>query len=270
MSVISREISEQDFRAFVKFAHDLAGISLSESKRHLLISRLIRRVRALQLPDIASYRSYLDKHLAEETGNFVNAITTNLTSFFRESYHFDYLQEWLAAHPAPHYQVWSAGCSTGQEPYSIAMTFDRCNLLDRVSIQATDIDTQVLDKAANGVYEESDIESFDHTDCQRWFQRGTGANAGRVRVKEPLGRAIDFKALNLLERWPGEIRYDVIFCRNVFIYFDVDTQAELLRRFADRLKPEGVLFLGHSEGIRSVEGLYAQQGRTTYRLAEAG
>ena len=264
MAINAEEISDADFAAFSSLAYQLAGIALTESKRQLLMSRLIRRVRALKLQDIASYRDYLDANLDVETDNFVNAITTNLTSFFREKYHFDYLQQWLDEHPQSSYRMWSAACSTGQEPYSMAMCLQQCGALSKTQIYATDIDTQVVDTAKAGVYRDAELEDFEPRDLQKFFQRGVGNNAGFARIKGDLKKNITFDSLNLMDRWPDAEKFDVIFCRNVFIYFDAETQNKILQRFAERLKPQGVLFLGHSESIRTTAEWFVQDGRTTY------
>ena len=269
MTNLTRELDDADFAAFVGYAYRLTGIQLDDSKRHLVISRLIRRVRKLGLGSLGDYHEYLSSHLEQEKGEFVNAITTNLTSFFRENHHFKYLKNWVRSEHTGSIDVWSAACSTGQEPYSIAMTLLESGAGDRCSVQATDIDTAVLEVGRRGEYKLADIEELDLDRRRAFFLRGTGKNEGQARVKEKVRQLVTFNQLNLMEPWGNKSKhYDVIFCRNVFIYFDKNTQQMMLRRFAEHLKPGGILFLGHSEAPRETAGLFVLDGRSTYRRVQ--
>ncbi|MEM7098668.1 MAG: CheR family methyltransferase [Pseudomonadota bacterium] len=269
MSVLDRDMSDADFQNFISAARDLAGIELNESKRHLVVSRLIRRVKELDLPNLGEYRRYLSDHMASERENFVNAITTNLTSFFRESHHFDYLRDWVKHEHKGPVRIWSSASSTGQEIYSAAITLEEVNALERASLLGTDIDTRCVANAKSGVYPVSEIENLDSVRRKRHFLKGTGQNAGKVRVKPHLYANTEFSQLNLMDSWPSEMKFEVVFCRNVFIYFDEETQRSLMRRFAQVLVPGGILFLGHSESYKDNEGLFAMDGRTTYRRSQA-
>ncbi|MCP5180117.1 MAG: protein-glutamate O-methyltransferase CheR [Pseudomonadales bacterium] len=268
MSVITRDLSDADLKLFCDYANRLTGIQLGPGKRHLIISRLIRRVRALGLPDLASYGRYLTTNLAREQTDFINAITTNLTSFFRENHHFQTLPTIGDTWRMGDLRIWSAGCSTGMEPYSIAMTMADTGLLERTQIQATDIDTQVLEIATRGEYKYVEIEDIDPAAQRRHFVRGVGRNEGLVRAKDYLRDSITFSQVNLLRDWPKMPLFHAIFCRNVLIYFDQDTQTMLFRKFAAQLVTGGLLFLGHSETIKVNEGHLKLIGRTTYRKLE--
>ena len=267
MPELSRELNDADFERFSEHAYRLAGIELNETKRHLVISRLIRRVRSLKLKTLNEYRGYLDANPGQENDHFINAITTNLTYFFREDHHFDYLQEHLRQLALTNPRIWSAGCSTGQEPYSIAISLKQMGL-HNASILASDIDTQCLEKGRQGVYRLEDIAEMDEAFTKAYFLRGAGANDGMVRVKESLRNMVTFERVNLMQSLPDE-QFDIIFCRNVFIYFDTDTQMRLMQKFADRLKSGGLLFLGHSELLRVPESLFKVVGKTTFLKCHA-
>lgn len=262
---LTRELEDADFQVFSQYANDFAGIQLHDGKRHLVISRLIRRVRSLGLSSLADYRTFLQNNTSAEREHFINAITTNLTSFFRESHHFDYFKDWALKEHHGQIRVWSSACSTGQEPYSIAIAAQEAGFASRCAIHATDIDSQCVGKAQQGIYPITELEELDTQACKRHFLRGDGDNAGKVRVKSHLTDMVEFRQLNLLEDWPQDLRFDVIFCRNVFIYFDEATQNKILRKFYQVLEPNGVLFLGHSESQRDTADLFAMDGRTTFR-----
>lgn len=263
-----------DFERIRALVYEHAGIYLSEAKSNLVYGRLSRRLRVLQLASFSDYLGYLQQHLETELTEFLNAITTNLTSFFRENHHFEalrsqVLQELMQARRAARrLRLWSAGCSTGEEPYSLAMVLCE-TVLDQpgwdVKLLATDLDTNVLETARAGLYVEDRMRTVSRERLRRFFQRGTGANAGKVRVTPELQRLIAFNQLNLMESWPMRGPLDVIFCRNVVIYFDKPTQARLFERFADLLSSDGTLFVGHSETLNKVTDRFELVGQTMYR-----
>jgi len=268
------EYTQRDFERVRGLIHARAGISLGPSKVNMVYSRLSRRLRALGL---LSVRDYLNELELNDDGTewqaFTNALTTNLTSFFRESHHFETLRQHLqrrtSSGPA---RVWCAAASTGEEAYSIAMEAVDAfqSFTPPVSILATDVDTQVLATAREGVYPLDRIESLDKGAQRRFFRRGIGVAEGSCRVGDELKALIRFEPLNLLDaRWPIRAPLDAIFCRNVMIYFDEATRREVLARFAPLLAPDGLLFMGHSESLLRANDLFRPCGRTVYRLAGA-
>jgi len=264
------QFSRQDFERIRKLIYERAGISLSEAKQDMVYSRLARRLRARGLQRFSDYLAVLAAGDQVEWEAFTNALTTNLTSFFREAHHFPILAEHALSRPGRRYDVWCCACSTGEEPYSIAMTlaeaFARPN--PPVSILASDLDTQVLSKAAEGIYLLERIERLTPERVRRFFLRGTGAQAGQARVRAELRSSVTFQRINLLEQsWPVRGPFDAIFCRNVMIYFDKQTQAAILRRFAPLLRPDGLLFVGHSESLFHVSDVFRLRGKTVYQLA---
>jgi chemotaxis protein methyltransferase CheR len=267
-------LGDREFRRIVQLVRERTGIELGESKRQLCQTRLIRRVRALGLETYAAYLGVLDDEYSPEHGELVNAITTNVTSFYRESHHFDLVRGTLPGLAAAHkrIRIWSAGCSSGEEPWSYAITvreaLGACTGVD-VKILATDIDTQVLAHAAAGVYDEDRMEPVTAARRQRYFERGTGPNAGKWRVGDELRSLVTFKQLNLFDAWPMKGPFDVISCRNVIIYFDVPNKAALLRRYHGLLAPGAHLILGHSESITAGVTGFELVGRTAYRKAAA-
>jgi chemotaxis protein methyltransferase CheR len=263
------EFTPRDFSRVRALIYRQAGISLAESKQEMVYSRLARRLRAKGLN---SFEEYLDSlESGRDNGEweaFTNALTTNLTSFFREAHHFPILAEHLRTMKAP-LSIWCSASSTGEEPYSIAMTVCEAfgTLTPPVSIVATDIDTNVLETAANGVYPIERIDKMAQDRVKRFFQRGKGERAGLVRVRPELRQLIAFKPLNLLaSSWPLSGPFDVIFCRNVMIYFDKPTQSKILARFVPLMKPEGLLFAGHSENFMYASDAFRLRGKTVYEL----
>lgn len=267
------EFAERDFRRVCELIYQRAGIALAPAKRDMVYGRLSRRLRSLGM---GSFQQYLD-HLQSPQGSaeweaFTNALTTNLTAFFREPHHFQRLGEELAAHPHDGgvIKLWSCAASTGEEPYSMAITaceaFDSLN--PPVRIIATDIDTQVLATAARGVYSIDRIAGLDEAIKRRYFQRGTGPNAGKCRVLPALQKLVQFQQLNLLDA-----RYDVggpftaLFCRNVMIYFDKPTQRDILARLVTHMADDGLLYTGHSENYLHAADLITPCGRTLYQRA---
>ena len=268
------EFTPEDFRLVQRMIHERAGISLAESKREMVYSRLSRRLRARGMTRFADYLGALVSGRDEkEWEHFTNALTTNLTSFFREAYHFPVLAEHALAHrrAGRPYRVWCCAASTGEEPYSIAITLAEAfgSMKPPAEIVATDLDTEVLATAQAGVYEESRVEQLSHERLRRFFLRGTGSSGGLVRVRPELASMVRFSQLNLLAAsWPQWRPFDAIFCRNVMIYFDKPTQYRVLRRFAPLLEPDGLLFAGHSETFHQAADLFELRGHTVYNLAE--
>ena len=246
------------------------GIELGENKMDMVYSRLARRLRALGLPDFASYRAKLLNGGGEEMGHFVNALTTNLTAFFRESHHFDHLAGVLKAHRGGPIRIWSAGCSTGEEAYSIAMTAREAlgerAAADRVRIEATDLDSNVVAHGAAGIYEQRRVAGLSRAQLKQHFLKGRGRMAGKVRVRPEVQRLVSFSQLNLLHDWPFDEPFDVVFCRNVIIYFSKATQRTLFERMAAAAQPGAWLYIGHSETLWKVSDRFENHGRTIYRL----
>lgn len=266
--------SDRDFNTIRQLVSRHTGISLSEAKRDMVYSRLARRLRRLELDNFKQYCQLLEDDGADgELGHFTNAVTTNLTSFFREPHHFDYLGKTLLPELLKirlgerRLRIWCAGCSTGEEPYSVAMTLQE-NLPRNsdwdIKILATDLDTNVLDTARRGVYTDDRLKNIDDRRRRRWFKRGRKENAGLFQVKPELQQMITFKQLNLMGDWPMKGPFDIIFCRNVIIYFDKPTQAVLMGRYADLMADHGRLFLGHSETLYRVTDCFKLMGQTVY------
>jgi chemotaxis protein methyltransferase CheR len=264
--------SDEDFRSLVRVAHEQAGIALADNKRNLVYSRLSRRLRALNLRSFRHYRDYLTAN-ANELESFINAISTNLTKFFRESHHFDHLRSHVAVPfsqsargGARRLRIWSAGCSTGEEPYTIAMVLDHeIRDIDRYDIRilATDIDTDVIGKGIAGRYPAGAIDDVPH--AYRGYFRAEPGSRAEISVAPELKTLIAFRRLNLMHQWPFRGPFDAIFCRNVMIYFDGDTKASLIERFTAMLKPGGWLYIGHSESLVGGHSGLKLVGRTVYR-----
>ena len=269
MSAVEKEFefSDRDFEEIRRLIHEHAGISLHPGKRHMVYSRVARRLRALQLVRFETYLGRL-KDDPDEWQQFVNSLTTNLTSFFRESHHFPLLAEHVRTHcKGRDAMIWSAACSTGEEPWSIAMTLiDACgSYKPPVQIVATDVDTAVLRHAQEGVYGEDRVANIPPEDLKRFFLRGKGAREGLVRVRPELMEMVTFRQLNLLAAdWPVRPPFDAIFCRNVMIYFDKPTQRRVLTRMRQMLRPDGLLFAGHAESFTHALDLFTPRGKTVY------
>jgi chemotaxis protein methyltransferase CheR len=260
--------SDADFRNLVQLARDYAGIALADNKRNLVYTRVSRRLRALGLNAFRDYREYLASH-QDELESFINAISTNLTKFFRESHHFDHFRSNVVipfGAKRGRFRVWSAGCSTGEEPYSIAAVIRR-EIANPAAydlrILATDIDTDVLAKAARGEYPLRGTEDIPR-EYRDFFQRGS-RDAETVFAAEELRSLITFRRLNLIAPWPFSGKFDAIFCRNVMIYFDAETKSELITRFIEALHPGGWLYIGHSESLLGSHPNLQLVGRTIYR-----
>ena len=264
------EFTSADFSRIRELIHRNAGISLSDHKRDMAYSRLARRLRARGLD---SFRDYLDLLEAEndpaEWEAFTNALTTNLTAFFREAHHFPILANFVTKRPQP-VSVWCSAASTGEEPYSIAMTLIEAlgdHAARQATVLATDIDTQVLAKCDAGVYQMDQVKHLSQERLKRFFLKGTGSHAGLVKVRPELRAMIRFERLNLTDRDYGlRQQFDAIFCRNVMIYFDKPTQAQVLSRFEPLVKSGGLLFAGHSENFTYVTQAFRLRGQTVYEL----
>lgn len=264
--------SDRDFRRVCQLIHDRAGIALVDSKRDMVYGRLSRRLRALGMTEFGHYLDRLESDASgDEWQAFTNALTTNLTAFFREPHHFEHLHAQLAASGATARAplgIWSCAASTGEEPYSIAITACEAfgSMTPPVRILATDIDTQVLATARRGVYPVERVASLPIEQRRRYFQRGTGPNEGQCRVHPALQTLIEFRPLNLLSP-----RYDIggpfsaLFCRNVMIYFDKPTQRGILSRLVTHMDTDSLLYTGHSENYLHAADLIRPCGRTLYR-----
>lgn len=265
--VYDRELgfTPADFERIRKLIYSKAGIALSPAKQQMAYSRLSRRVRATGAAGFTDYLDRLEHQGGDEWQEFINALTTNLTSFFREQHHFPILADFARAHPAGKaMKVWCSAASTGEEPYSIAITLVEAGQ-GNARVLATDIDTKVLGTGQRGVYRDEVVRQVDDRMLKKYFLRGRGQNAGQVRVRPELQRMIDFRQINLLdERWPITDTFDVIFCRNVMIYFDKPTQYRILGKFAQVLRPGGLLFAGHSENFSDARADFRLRGKTVY------
>ena len=263
--------TEKDFERVCHLIYEHAGISLKPSKQDMVYSRLARRLRANGINNFRDYLVLLESDNEVEWEAFVNSLTTNLTSFFREPHHFPLLSEHVVKQKGRRpLSLWCSAASTGEEPYSMAMTMVETygSFTPPVSIVATDVDTNVLAKAEAGIYPVERVEKLAAEVVKRFFLKGTGAQSGFVRVRPELRAMITFRQLNLLsDNWQVRGPLDAIFCRNVMIYFDKETQLKILQRFTPLLHPEGLLFAGHSENFHNAAHLFRLRGKTVYELA---
>ena len=264
--------TSKDFERVRQLIYAHAGISLNPSKQDMVYSRLARRLRATGINNFKDYLALLESNNEAEWQAFVNALTTNLTSFFREPHHFPLLAEHVLKQKGKHpILLWCSAASTGEEPYSMAMAVVDAfgSFTPPVTIVATDLDTNVLAKAEAGVYPLERVEKLSDTVVKRFFLRGTGAQEGFVRVRPELRAMITFRQVNLLsDDWHIRGPLDAIFCRNVMIYFDKATQLKILERFAPLLQPDGLLFAGHSESFHNAGHVFGLRGKTVYELAK--
>lgn len=269
------EFDDADYRFISEIIHGKAGIVLNVNKKNMVYSRLARRLRELRLSTFSDYCALLRSDGGTvEMGFLINALTTNLTKFFREAHHFDHLVQTAmpefeakaAKTGEKRLRVWSAGCSSGEEPYSIAIAlrqgFPRLGSWD-ARILATDLDTSMVAKAREGVYGREAIADLPANTLARSFTRLQN-KGGAMCVIEEIKQLIAFKQLNLLDHWPMTGKFDVIFCRNVMIYFDEPTRDKLIKRFHELLKPGGWLYIGHSETLLDRHSNFTLTGRTTY------
>ncbi len=267
------DFTASDFAYIRQLLKQQAGISLSDAKEDLVYSRLAKRLR---ITDINSFADYCNQVKQDpiEMGHLINALTTNLTAFFRENHHFEHLKNRVipelvsAKATARKLRIWSAGCSSGQEPYSIAMalleSLPHPDLWD-LRILASDLDSNMVETATQGVYPVDNLSGVSSQRMQRWMRKGVGANTGMARTSPELRALIKFRQLNLMDDWPMQAPFDLIFCRNVVIYFDKLTQQRLFDRFADQLTDGGWLYIGHSESLNSVSDRFQLMGKSIYR-----
>jgi chemotaxis protein methyltransferase CheR len=273
-------ITAEEFSAFRELIHREAGISLSDAKKQLVCSRLGKRLRHLKLESFSQYYDYLmnDDPRGEERLQMINCLTTNKTDFFRENHHFEFLRDQLipelrdrAVRGGPkRLRIWSAACSSGEEPYSIAMTVREALAGSPgwdVKILASDIDTVMLAAAEQGIYKQDRVADVPEELLRRYFLRGKGEWDGQFKVKRELGEMIAFRRVNLIEYpWPFRGPFDAVFCRNVVIYFGRPTQQRLFEQISRVLSPDGYLFVGHSENLYWLSDLLVPLPGTVYRL----
>ncbi|MDD5228234.1 MAG: protein-glutamate O-methyltransferase [Methylococcales bacterium] len=275
MAIVEKErefkFTAEDFNILRKLSNEYSGIQVPDERFDMFYSRLSKRVRKLGLSDFKEYCQYLHNNHDDEFTEFINAITTNLTSFFREQHHFDYLKnvvipELLGRNKSTkQIRIWSAGCSTGEEPYSLAMTILENVPADwDIQILATDLDTHVLKTASDGIYTQDRITDLSPDILKRWFMKSK-SSPDHVKVKSELQRIIQFKQLNLMQEWSMKTPFDVIFCRNVLIYFDRETKAALAKRYARMLASKSWLFIGHSESLNQICNEFELVATTSYR-----
>ncbi len=275
-SVHEREFifSDQDFERIRNFVKEETGITLSDAKKNMVYGRLSRRLRALDIKNFNDYIEIVSRGESEEKGNFINAITTNLTSFFREEHHFDYIKETVVPEVlrknshTKKVRIWCAGCSTGEEPYSLSIALhESIPDIERwdIKILATDLDTNVLEHCRRGVYDIERIAGLSQARKSNWFLKGKADHSNSVKVDARLQSLITFKQLNLMQDWPMKGPFDFMFCRNVVIYFDKPTQKILFDRYANLVKENGYLFLGHSESLYNVCTRFQLLGNTIYQ-----
>ena len=255
-----------DFARVRALIYQRAGISLHDGKHAMVYSRLSRRLRDTGHTSFREYLSWLETHDGPEWQEFVNALTTNLTAFFREQHHFEIFASHLRSRPSANWRVWCNAASTGEEPYSIVITaLEALGANASFKLTASDIDSRVLATAAQGVYRLDSVKGLSPERLQKFFLKGKGGNAGMVRAKPELRRAIDFMSVNLIrDDWPFKEPFDVVFCRNVMIYFDAPTQRRVLERIHRVLKPGGMLFVGHAENFSESKDLFTLRGKTVY------
>jgi chemotaxis protein methyltransferase CheR len=261
--------SEEQFRVISERIYRFSGIRLPEGKREMVYARLARRLRSLGIASFDDYVKFLELEPAEWE-HCTNALTTNVTAFYREEHHFGILAEHAraTARPGEPFRVWSAGCSTGEEPYTIAMCLAEALAGAPYTVLATDLDTQVLASARQAVYPLQSVLRLPEVRQKKFFLKGTGRHEGRARVRPEIASHVEFMRVNLMDpTWPVEPGLDAIFCRNVMIYFDKPTQRGLVERYARLLRPSGLFFAGHAESLLDQGRHFRLRGQTVYELA---
>jgi chemotaxis protein methyltransferase CheR len=272
-------IRPDEYEEMLRLIKDVTGIHLAAGKQSMIQRRLNHRLKALGLSSFTEYCKIIRSGDSVEIEQLSNAVTTNLTAFFREAHHFDMLADDVfpklisaARERGESVRIWCAGCSTGEEPYSVAMVLGEMESATAgvdIKILATDLDSDALSHGEAGIYTTDRVKHLAEERLQQWFVRGTGANSGLVRIKPQLKEMISFKPLNLMYTWPMSGSFDIVFCRNVIIYFDKDTQTKLLERFSRIMRTESFLFLGHSESLMNITDRFTLLGRSVYTLAAA-
>lgn len=271
------KFTDENYQFISNLMLEHAGIHLPVSKRELIYGRLVKRLRQLQLDSFEQYCGLLKQGDEEELVHCINSLTTNVTSFFRENHHFEYLLS--TALPEvfnsktrennKRIRIWSAGCSSGEEPYSIAMTIKQSQLFKAgwdIKILATDLDSRILSQAKAGIYNVEKLESLPVQQRKLWFRKGRGENEGLALVADEIKNMISFKLLNLADPvWPMRGLFDIIFCRNVVIYFEREMRQSLVNRFSDLLTQDGHLFIGHSESLFGISDRFKSVGNTIHR-----
>ena len=270
------ELKDKDFKAVCEMVHEMVGINLNENKRELVQARLGKRIRTLGMRSLGEYLTHVREEKSQmELINMLDALSTNLTSFWRESQHFDFVVSDVLPKISARakktnswkIRAWSAGCSTGEEPYGLAMlmaeNLESANRYD-IQILATDLSTKVLDIAKNGIYSATRVKEVPPPIRNRFFDSISGSGEKNFRVKDEIRSMVKFARLNLMEAWPMKGPFDFIFCRNVMIYFDKPTQAKLVKRYYELLKPSGILFVGHSESLAGIEHKFRYLRPTIY------
>ena len=279
-------MSDSDFRRFSVFIYEKCGINLKPAKKTMLIGRLSKRLRVLKISSFGEYFDYLSssRGRSDELVRMIDVVSTNKTDFFREPAHFDVLKNMAlpsllqrrGRSSSEQVNVWSAGCSSGEEPYTIAMVlsefFEGQQGGGGFSILATDISTRVLDAARQGIYSEDDVLPVPKQLKSKYLMRGKGSRQGYCRVVPELRKLVKFQRLNFNEGRGFDLRMemDIIFCRNVIIYFDHQTQVRLFEKFYNQLKPGGYLFIGHSETLNGINDRFVPVESAVYQKSEAG
>lgn len=264
------DFTEKDFKFIQWFMHKHVGIYFSDKKKAMVYGRVSRQLRRLGLSGFGQYRSVIEQDPKERV-YFINCLTTNKTQFFREYHHFEFLEkvlldEW-SQRGKHEVRLWSAGCSTGEEPYSLLASLYQSgafDMFDSVELTATDLDTNVLSHAKRGIYSDDAIATIPPKYLNPCFVKGKGGQQGKIKIASGLQNCVTFSQLNLLEPWKFTDKFDLISCRNVMIYFDKQTQHDLIQRFYQALQPNGVLFLGHSESVPASMDGFHHLGHTIY------
>ncbi|UCD81295.1 MAG: protein-glutamate O-methyltransferase CheR [Desulfobacterales bacterium] len=270
MNLMSVQLSEKHFSRISEIVYRSSGINLKKGKEALVRARLAKRLRVRSIFNVQEYLDYIESaEGSHERALFIDVMTTNKTSFFRETEHFNYLRDQVLPQlKSPRLRFWSAACSSGEEPYTLAIWLrEHMSDIDTrdALILATDISRKMLEKAHSAVYPAETLQSLPSPQFMKYFTKLDGSQAGSYRVVEGIRKMVRLAWLNLLDAWPMKGPFNVIFCRNVMIYFDRPTQQQLINRFYDLLEPGGCLFVGHSEGLSSINHKFRYMRPATYR-----
>jgi len=270
MTLLTAELDRNQFQEISRIIYQQCGISLKSGKEALVRARLMKRLRVLQIPNVKEYMELISSENGRtEIGTLIDVMTTNKTSFFRESAHFDYLAgEILPGLDQRRLRFWSAACSSGEEPYTLAMVLrEAIPAIDQkdILILSTDISNEMLETARAGIYPPDRMAGIPRPLVQKYFKRNTSGTKHSYRVGPELRKLIRLAPLNLMQPWPMKGPFNVIFCRNVMIYFDRPTQQRLVNRFWDLLEPGGFLFVGHSEGLSGIRHEFQYMKPAVYK-----